>query len=420
MSKLFARLHIDPYIACILGMVALASAIPATGIGMTVTSDAGTAMIAAMFFLQGARLSPQAALAGAKHWRLHVAVLASTFLLFPTIGLIARAVAPDLLTPPLWAGLLMLCVLPSTVQSSIAFTSIARGNVAAALCAATASNLFGILLTPVLAGLVLRAHGGFSAQGVGDIVLQLLLPFLAGQFARPWIGAWVSRHKSLTGFVDRGSILLIVYVAFSEGVTHGIWHQLHPAQFGTLLMLDAALLGAVLAATSAVSRLLGFDRADHITVVFCGSKKSLASGLPMASVLFAGQSLGLIVLPLMLFHQIQLMVCAALARRWGRQQPGFAWPAVPPKAARSSGTRSPRRSVRLRKRSAPRPGARPQDLPPAAQFAKSHRLQGHARRMPPRRQRAGRSAAMHLRLVPRLADAAVLPPGPWTLGRTPQ
>ncbi len=321
MNTLLSRLHIDPYIAGILGMVVLASLIPATGAGMAVTSGAGTAMIAAMFFLQGARLSPQAALAGARHWRLHVVVLTCTFLLFPMIGLAARALAPGLLTPPLWAGLLMLCVLPSTVQSSIAFTSIARGNVAAALCAATASNLFGILLTPVLAGLVLRAHGGFSAQGIGDIVLQLLLPFLGGQAARPWIGAWVSRHKSLTGLVDRGSILLIVYVAFSEGVTHGIWHQLDAAQFGTLMLLDAALLGTVLAATSAGSRLLGFDRADRITIVFCGSKKSLASGLPMASVLFAGQSLGLIVLPLMLFHQIQLMVCAALARRYAEQQP---------------------------------------------------------------------------------------------------
>jgi sodium/bile acid cotransporter 7 len=326
MNTLLARLRIDPYIAGILGMVALASALPATGTAMTGASSAGTAMIALMFFLQGARLSPQAALAGARHWRLHVAVLASTFLAFPALGLTARAVMPGLLTPPLWAGLLMLCVLPSTVQSSIAFTSIARGNVAAALCAATASNLFGILLTPLMAGLILRAHGGFSAQGVGDIVLQLLLPFLAGQLARPWIGSWVSRHRSLTSLVDRGSILLIVYVAFSEGVTHGIWHQLDAAQFGTLLLLDTALLGAVLLATGAAGRLLGFGRADRITLVFCGSKKSLASGLPMASVLFAGQSLGLIVLPLMLFHQIQLMVCAALARRYAGHE------AEPPRA----------------------------------------------------------------------------------------
>ncbi len=316
MHTLRSRLHLDPYIAGILGMVALASAIPAQGPGMTVANGASTAMIASMFFLQGARLAPRAALAGARHWRLHAAVLGSTFLLFPALGLTARTVAPGLLTPALWAGVLMLCVLPSTVQSSIAFTSIARGNVAAALCAATASNLFGILLTPLLAGLLLSAHGGFSARGVGDIVLQLLLPFLMGQLARPWIGGWVGRHKQVSSLVDRGSILLVVYVAFSEGVTQGIWHQLDAGRFAALLLLDATLLAAVLLATAGIGRMLGLDRADRITVVFCGSKKSLASGLPMASVLFAGQSLGLIVLPLMLFHQIQLMVCAALARRY--------------------------------------------------------------------------------------------------------
>jgi sodium/bile acid cotransporter 7 len=319
MNAVFSRLHIDPYIACILGMVALATALPAQGLGMTLASGAGTAAIGLMFFLQGARLAPQAALAGAKHWRLHAVVLVSTFLLFPALGLTLRALAPDLLTPPLWGGLLMLCLLPSTVQSSIAFTSIARGNVAAALCAATASNLFGILLTPLLAGLLLSAHGGFSARGIGDIVAQLLLPFLAGQLARPLIGTWVSRHKLLGMLVDRGSILLIVYVAFGEGVAHGIWHQLDAHHLATLALADAALLGAVLLATSLGSRLLGFDRADRITIVFCGSKKSLASGLPMASVLFAGQSVGLIALPLMLFHQIQLMVCAALARRWATE-----------------------------------------------------------------------------------------------------
>ena len=320
MKTLLSRLPIDPYIASIVGMVGLATLLPARGLGMTLASGAGTGAIALMFFLQGARLAPQAALAGARHWRLHAVVLGSTFLLFPAIGLTMRALAPELLTPPLWAGLLMLCLLPSTVQSSIAFTSIARGNVAAALCAATASNLLGILLTPLLAALLFRAHGVFSARGVGDIVLELLLPFVAGQLVRPLIGEWVGRHKLLGTLVDRGSILLIVYSAFSEGVTHGIWHQVDVGQFVTLLLIDAVLLGAVLGVTSLGSRLLGFDRADQITIVFCGSKKSLASGLPMASILFAGQSVGLIVLPLMLFHQIQLMVCAALARRWAGQE----------------------------------------------------------------------------------------------------
>jgi solute carrier family 10 (sodium/bile acid cotransporter), member 7 len=329
MKALRSRLNVDPYIAAILGMVGLASLAPAAGPGMTAASTAGTAMIALMFFLQGVRLAPQAALAGARHWRLHAVVLASTFLLFPALGLAARAIAPGLLTPPLWSGLLLLCLLPSTVQSSIAFTSIARGNVAAALCAATASNLFGILLTPLLAGLLLSAHGGLSLRGVADVAMELLLPFVAGQVARPWLGEWVGRHKVLTALVDRGSILLVVYVAFSEGVTHGIWHQLDAGQFAVLLLLDAALLGGVLLATGALGRLLRFDHADRIAIVFCGSKKSLASGLPMASVLFAGQSLGLVVLPLMLFHQLQLMACAALARRYAAAAAGVRPPPLP-------------------------------------------------------------------------------------------
>lgn len=320
MHKLLSRLPIDPYILAIVGMVALASLLPVRGGGAVAAGYATNAAIALLFFLHGARLQPKAALAGARNWRLHVVIFASTFLLFPAIGLTFRALAPTLLTPPLWTGLLLLCVLPSTVQSSIAFTSIARGNVPAALCAATASNLLGILLTPLLAGLLLSTQGGFSIKGVGDVVLQLMVPFAAGQLVRPWIAAWAGANKTLLGLVDRGSILLVVYVAFSEGVAHGIWHQLDAARLITLLLLDAALLGAVLLATSGISRLLGFNRADAIVTVFCGSKKSLAAGLPMASVLFASQPVGLIILPLMLFHQIQLMACAALARRYAASQ----------------------------------------------------------------------------------------------------
>jgi solute carrier family 10 (sodium/bile acid cotransporter), member 7 len=323
-KALLSRLPVDPYIAAIVGMVCLASVLPAHDSGAVVAGYATQAAIALLFFLHGARLSPQAALAGASHWRLHAVVIASTFALFPALGLGARALFPGLLTPPLWTGVILLCALPSTVQSSIAFTSIARGNVPAALCAATASNLLGMGLTPLLIGLLLGAQGGFSAHGAGDIVLQLLLPFAAGQLARPWIGDWALRHKTLLGLVDRGSILLVVYAAFSEGVTQGIWHQLGLADLGRLVAVDAALLAAVLAITTFGSRLLGFSRADEVTIVFCGSKKSLASGLPMATVLLAGQSLGLIVLPLMLFHQIQLMVCATLAKRYANAGQGTA------------------------------------------------------------------------------------------------
>jgi solute carrier family 10 (sodium/bile acid cotransporter), member 7 len=316
LKALLSWLPIDPYIAAIVGMVCLASILPVHDGSAVVAGHLTTAAIALLFFLHGARLAPQAALAGARHWRLHVVVLVSTFVLFPVLALAGRALAPHLLTSQLWTGMILLAVLPSTVQSSIAFTSIARGNVPAALCAATASNLLGMLLTPLLAGLLLSAHGGFSLNAVGDILVQLLLPFAVGQLSRPLIGGWAARNKKLLGLVDRGSILLVVYTAFSEAVAQGIWHQLGVADLGRLLAIDAALLAIVLAATTYGSRLLGFSRSDEITIVFCGSKKSLSSGLPMATVLLAGQSVGVIVLPLMLFHQIQLMVCAWLAKRY--------------------------------------------------------------------------------------------------------
>ncbi|WP_426442633.1 bile acid:sodium symporter family protein [Bradyrhizobium genosp. P] len=308
--------HIDPYIVAIVGMVGLATLLPLHGAGTVVGSYATDAAIALLFFLHGARLSTTEALVGARHWRLHLVIFFATFGLFPLLGLAAHTLAPHLLTPALWAGVILICIVPSTVQSSVAFTSIARGNVSAALCSATASNLLGIVATPLLAGVLLSSHGGFSGSAARDIVIQLLLPFVAGQLSRPLIGRWVGRHHMLLGLVDRGSILLIVYTAFSDGVSHGIWHQVDVMQMAIVLGIDAALLAMVLLITNFGSRLLGFSREDRIAIMFCGSKKSLASGLPMASVLLAGQSVGLIVLPLMLFHQIQLMTCAALARRY--------------------------------------------------------------------------------------------------------
>ncbi|WP_201300834.1 bile acid:sodium symporter family protein [Streptomyces sp. HF10] len=306
---------IDPYIVLLLGTVGLAALFPAHGTGATVASGASTAAIAFLFFLYGARLSTREALDGLRHWRLHVTVLACTFLVFPALGLAARATVPVLLTQPLYQGLLFLTLVPSTIQSSIAFTSIARGNVPAAICAGSFSSLVGIVLTPLLAAVLLgNSGGGFSADSLVKIVLQLLVPFLAGQLLRRWIGPFITRHKKVLGLVDRGSILLVVYTAFSEGMIQGIWHQVSPAQLGALLLVEAVVLAVMLVGTWYGGRALGFDREDRIAIQFAGSKKSLASGLPMASVLF-GAHASLAVLPLMLFHQMQLMVCAVIAKR---------------------------------------------------------------------------------------------------------
>ncbi|MFD8805088.1 bile acid:sodium symporter family protein [Streptomyces sp. NPDC059597] len=314
------RLPVDPYILLLLATVGVAALLPARGTGAAVASGASTAAIAFLFFLYGARLSTREALDGLRHWRLHLTVLACTFLVFPLLGLAARGLVPHVLTQPLYQGLLFLTLVPSTIQSSIAFTSIARGNVPAAICAGSFSSLVGIVLTPLLAAALLGGSGGFSADSLLKIVLQLLVPFLAGQLLRRWIGGFVARHRKVLGLVDRGSILLVVYTAFSEGMTQGIWHQVSPARLGALLGVEAALLAVMLGVSWYGARALGFGRADRIAIQFAGSKKSLASGLPMASVLF-GAHASLAVLPLMLFHQMQLMVCAVIAKQRAADAP---------------------------------------------------------------------------------------------------
>jgi sodium/bile acid cotransporter 7 len=321
LSTLMRRLSLDAYTVLLMVMVLLATVLPASGSAAVALGHVTTLAIGLLFFLHGAKLSREALLAGLTHWRLHLLVLASTFVMFPLLGLAMKPVALALLTPELYLGILFLCALPSTVQSSIAFTAMARGNVAAAVCSASASNFIGIFLTPLLVSvLVVRGAGSGSAfDSILAIVEQLLLPFLAGQFLRPRIGAWIDRHKPVLRWVDQGSILLVVYTAFSDSVIEGLWHKLSVPALAALAALSCAMLAIALLLATVVSRKLGFNKEDQIAIIFCGSKKSLASGVPMAKVLFPHGALGTIILPLMLFHQIQLMVCAILAQRFARR-----------------------------------------------------------------------------------------------------
>jgi sodium/bile acid cotransporter 7 len=320
------RLAPDAYTLLLLCTVAVASVLPCQGQAAYVFGKATTFAIGLLFFLHGAKLSRDAILSGLANWRLHLLVLAATFVMFPLLGLAMKPLADTVLPPGLTIGILFLCTLPSTVQSSIAFTSVARGNVAAAVCSASASNFAGIFISPLLVG-TLIVHGGSAGAGNGSpldailtIVEQLLLPFVAGQLLRPMIGAWVDGHKPMLKIVDQGSILLVVYTAFSESVNEGLWHKLSLPTLLALGVLCCVLLALALGLSTFASRRLGFSREDEITIVFCGSKKSLSSGIPMAKVMFAQGALGMVILPLMLFHQIQLMVCAVLAARWAQRK----------------------------------------------------------------------------------------------------
>lgn len=325
-------MKVDGFVLAMLAAVVLALIAPGIGahdgplhLGLVTTIGIG-----AVFFLHGCGLSPQALRAGAANWRLHLVVHGSTFVLFPAIGALLFFGTRGLLAPEVRLGLFYLCALSSTISSSVAMTALGRGNVAGAIFDATLSGLIGMVLTPLLVGLVAATATGHLPLGpaILDVARTLLLPFALGQLARPWLGGWIAAHKSWTTKADRGVILLIVYAAFCESTAAGLWSRYQPAILLLIAAIILALLATVLIATTLVSRALGFSREDEVAAVFCGSKKSLANGAPIANILFGGNpALGMIVLPLMLYHQAQLIVCSMLARRYAERAVPVAVPA---------------------------------------------------------------------------------------------
>ncbi|MBO9375646.1 bile acid:sodium symporter [Sphingomonas histidinilytica] len=321
--RLIVRLlkGLDPFLVLLTLTIVVASLLPARGVAVGLFEGLTDAAIVLLFFLHGAKLSRQAVLAGIGNWRLHLLVLAASFLLFPLLGWVLAWGARGLTTPEILSGMLYLSLLPSTVQSSIAFTAMAGGNVPAAVCSASLSNITGIVLTPLMVGLLIEVQGsapGVSLDAIEAIMLQLLLPFVAGHLLRPWIGGFLDRHRKLLMPVDRSSILLVVYTAFSAAVVNGIWQRTEAADLLMILGLSAVLLAVVMAVNLFVARRLHLPRGDEIVLLFCGSKKSLVSGVPMAGAIFAPAQVGVIILPLMIFHQLQLFVCALVAARYAR------------------------------------------------------------------------------------------------------
>ena len=313
---------LDPFLALLIVVMVLASLLPARGSGVPLFGWATDVAITLLFFLHGAKLSREAILAGIGNWRLHLLVLASSFALFPVLGWMVAEGAQGLTTPEILSGVLYLTLLPSTVQSSIAFTAMAGGNVPAAVCSASLSNITGIVLTPLMVGLLIQVEGsapGVSLDAIDAIMMQLLLPFIAGHLLRPLIADFLDRHKRVLMPIDRTSILLVVYTAFSAAVVGGIWRRTEAIDVVVILLISALLLAIVMAVNLFVARRLSLPRGDEIVLLFCGSKKSLVSGVPMAGAIFAPAQVGVIILPVMIFHQLQLFVCAVVAARYRRE-----------------------------------------------------------------------------------------------------
>jgi solute carrier family 10 (sodium/bile acid cotransporter), member 7 len=306
---------VDPLVMMIIAVFVLGLLAPATGAVATGVDRVSTVAVVLLFFLYGARMSTSEVWAGLRNWRLQGGMFAATYLLFPVLGLAVQLLPESVLPGDLQTGLLYLSLLPSTIQSSVVFTSIARGNIAGAICGATVSNVLGIVLTPLLVGLIMSRAGGPMGGSAGSTLLQLLLPFVIGQLVQPLIGDWVRSHKIVTLLTDRGTILLVAYSSVSEAERSGVWDGLTLGVLVVLVAVCAVLLAAMLTLTWSGGRWLGLERADRIALLMCGSKKSLATGLPMASVLFGPVAAAGVALPVIVFHQLQLATCAVIARR---------------------------------------------------------------------------------------------------------
>lgn len=317
------KIRLDPNLMVILASLAIGLLLPVSGSSAGVLDVVTKVAIFALFFGYGARLSAAESLEGLKNWKLHLAILATTFVIYPLISLPMELLPEAWLSTPIRMGLIFLCLVPSTVQSSITFTSLAGGNIPAAMVSATASNVLGVLLTPLLVMVLIPDAGGGSVglSQLWDVVLQLLLPFFLGQLSRFFTASLMVKHRSRLRYLDQGVICLIVYGAFSDLRVSGVWRQLQLGDLIGVLVIVSALLALMFWLTWHLGSWMGLPRGDRIALLFCGTKKSLATGVPMASVLFSGPIVSVLVIPLMLYHQAQLIVSSVLAGRLGASAP---------------------------------------------------------------------------------------------------
>lgn len=318
------RIKIDGFLLGMIAAVALAWVFPEPGaqggwLQPELLNKLGVALI---FFLNGVALSFAAMKAGALRWPVHVLVQTTTFLLFPLLGVALLWLTDAWLSPELAIGFFFLCALPSTVSSSVAMTSAARGNVPAAVFNATLSSLIGVAVTPLWMSWRLHTEGqGGDVLGViVDLLIWLVSPLVLGQIARRWMADWAKRHKALVHRVDRGTILLIIYTSFCDSIMRGVWSG------NALNAVIAAVVGSlvlfylVMGTVETIAKAAKFPAADRIAAVFCGSKKTIASGVPMAQLIFAGDPrIGVILLPLLVYHPLQLVICGVLAGRWAKR-----------------------------------------------------------------------------------------------------
>ncbi|MDE1174775.1 MAG: bile acid:sodium symporter [Parvibaculaceae bacterium] len=322
---MLSKIKIDGFVIGLVGMVALAVLWPepgATG-GFLHIEYVTSYGLAVVFFLYGLTLAPEKMKAGLMRWPVHITIQLGTFVLFPLVVLGLGFFVRDRIPPELWLGFLYIAALPSTVSSSVAMTSLARGNVPVAIFNASLSSLLGVFVTPLLMAWFVSTTGGNMAVGpvILKVVMLVLVPIALGQIARHWLYEWATRHHKTIKLADRVVILAIVYNSFSDSMMEQLWSKHDPSVIAEMFVGAIVLFFIIYFIVRAVCRFLGMNREDTIACVFCASKKSLATGVPLAPVIFgAVPGLGLIIAPLMIFHFSQLVIVSVIAGRYAEDE----------------------------------------------------------------------------------------------------
>ncbi|HEY5748442.1 MAG TPA: bile acid:sodium symporter family protein [Chryseolinea sp.] len=321
-KTLLNKVGLDGFLLALLSLILLAYLWPGPGL---VTGPASLGSLAnyglsAVFFFYGLRLSPKELRDGLSNWRLHLLVQAATFVLFPLLLLAVKPLVPQQ-ADLLWLGTFYLAALPSTVSSSVVMVSMARGNIPAAIFNASISSLLGVFITPLWMALFLSADvSGMDTSGIiFKLALQVLAPVLVGISLHSYFGGWALKYKKQLRYFDQSVILTIVYTSFCHSFAGHVFDQLSAMQIILLGALLALLFFTAYFILSAVARLAGLQREERVTLLFCGSKKSIVHGTVMSKVLFQqSAAAGIMLLPIMMYHALQLIFVSLIAQRMAR------------------------------------------------------------------------------------------------------
>lgn len=323
MIQLLAKVGINGFFFCLIGMIVVAYFYPSLGTEQSILhlpqiAEYGVSLI---FFFYGLKLNPEKLKAGLSNWRLHLAIQLTTFVLFPLMVLgVGHVFAMDT-SSLIWIGVFYLAALPSTVSSSVVMVAIADGNLPAAIFNASISSIIGIFITPIwMSGLLQQQDANFDVSHVMiRLCVEVLLPVVLGYFLHKKLGKWAERYNNTLRMFDQGVILLIVYTSFCESFASNMFSSHSVAEIAQLGFWMLVFFLAVFGIMNLISHWFHFNRQDRITVLFCGSKKSLVQGAVMGKVLFPNPVvLGVVLLPLMIYHALQLMVGSMIAQKMGQ------------------------------------------------------------------------------------------------------